>query len=510
MKSDSPRQSIAIQPLGDHLIIGAVWMIAMRWSLKVIGLANTLILVRLLTPEDFGLVAMAMIVVAFVNAINDMGLDMALIRKRDIYDSYYDTAWTISVAFGIINSAIIVFAAPYVASFYSNDRLAPVMYTMALLPFINSLMNPKLADYRREFLFSKEFTFHLISRIIALPLSIAFAVYLRNHWALVAGMLAQASVALLLGYAMRPYRPRFSLSEFRELFSFSIWIQVRTLGITLSQRLDQLVVGKISGEKELGGYQVSQDISTMATMEVVLPLSRALLPGYATIQGDIDRLSVAFFKVYSAHVILAMAISGGLVAIAKDLIPVVLGAQWVEFREVFQLLVIAGGMSAISSASGPVLVALGRVRIAALSSWIRTGFMAIGLSVVVIFSGGLVEIAFVRVLVSFAMLPVLLSITVIALKTRADPAIGAFFRPSVATTIMAATIIVIQSTIDFDSWIRLMIEIAVGAVVFAVTLLGLWRIAGQPEGIEHEVVSRVLGQVRRMKKRLTSNFKTIA
>jgi lipopolysaccharide exporter len=492
MVAEQPRQKSAPHndTLGDRLIVGATWMIGMRWGVRLIGMVNTLVLVRLLAPSDFGLVAMAMVVVAFVNAFNDMGLDMALIRAPNLQESHYHTAWTISLTFGSLNACVLLVMAPHVAAFFEDSRLTAVIIAMAALLFINSFNNPRLADFRRDFEFSKDFSYHLLSRLMSLPISISLAFYFQNYWALIAGTLFQAVVSLALSYYMRPFRPHLSFSAARELFGFSLWVQVRSVGLTLSNRIDQLFVGKFLSARELGGYQVMQEISDVATNEIVMPLGRALLPGYSRMQDDQNRLRSLFFKILGIHAILGIALAGGLWAISGDLVPLLLGEKWSEFAYLFQILVLSGGITAVSSSMGPVLVALNKVRVLAIYKWLQLGLTIIGLLIIGIFSGGLLHIAFLKTLVALINLFMLLGVTLRSINGTIRTTAMTMLRPVLSAILMIAVIGALQTTLTHTGWMRLLIEILLGGATFVVSIIAIWAAFGYPDGAERELVIR--------------------
>lgn len=477
--------------LGDKLLSGAVWMVAMRWLIRLLGLLNTFILVRLLTPTDFGTVAMAMIVVAFMQALNDMGLDMALIRTPELTEEHYHSAWTLTFLLGLLNSLILLGLAPFAAEFYEKPELLLILQIMAILPVMNGMNNIRLADFRRELKFKKEFTYNVMSRIIAFPISISLALYFRNYWALVAGMLIHQFVMLCMGYIVRPFRPRICFNKFKELFGFSIWVQVRSLGNTIAQRIDQLYIGKMLGASELGGYQVSQDITNMATDELILPVGRALLPGYAKIQQDQEALRAFFYNVFSISMILSLALGGGLFAISADLVPALLGESWVIFTNTFQILALASGLNGITSATGPILVALGKVKVLAISVWCRTLLSVLALSMVLASSGGLVTISLARLAVTISLLIGLLTVTLISIRGRWQDALRPLPRAILSTLLMIMAVFTLQDSGLFNIWIRLILEVILGGSVFLGTLFGLWWCSGCPNSVEQLILTRL-------------------
>jgi lipopolysaccharide exporter len=483
--------------LRSSMMHGAAWMFVMRMSVRFIGLVNTMILARLLAPEEFGLVAMAMIVVAFVDAFNDMGLDMALIRERDLPYSRYKTAWTLSVVVGAVNASLLAYAAPFVAAFYEDPRLENLIYAMALLPLINGMNNPRVADFRREMMFSKDFKHQIVSRLSAFPVAVIAAFVLQSYWALVVGMLANGVASLVVGYVMRPFLPTPSLVGWRKLLGFSIWVQIRSVGLVLASRFDQLVIGKTLDAGDVGGYRVCQEIAQMATVEAILPLGRALLPGYSALQDSEARRRRAFLMVLGGYGAIALALGGGLFCLSSEVIVLLLGAKWIEFAGVFQLLVVAAMLAAISGAGGPFLVSLGQVRTVALISWIRLGLVVAGLSAAVPLGAGLTEFASVRVLVSLVMLAVVLRACLVASGASAWELVAALHRPVLAMLAMGLMIEWGIPTVELNLILELVWKVFVGAVTYIVVLELLWLLGGRPDGFEKETNSRAWSLVRR-------------
>src|ERR1043165_9830156 len=115
-----------------NLLYGSALMIAMRWTTRLLGLISTLILVRLLTPDDFGVVAMAMVIVGLLEVFTHTSVDLALIRDRDPSRAHYDTAWTLEILQALALAAVLVVVAPWSARFFADERVTLVIYALAL------------------------------------------------------------------------------------------------------------------------------------------------------------------------------------------------------------------------------------------------------------------------------------------------------------------------------------------------------------------------------------------
>ncbi|MDW8356266.1 MAG: oligosaccharide flippase family protein, partial [Bryobacterales bacterium] len=183
-----------------------------------------LVLARLLVPADFGLVAMAMSVIAVLDLLTSFSFDVALIQKANLRREHYDTAWSLHFLLSCSCSLLVVAIAYPTAAFYGEPRLFEVMLALALAWFIAGFENVGIVDFRRLLNFRREFYFLAIRRALSFAITIGLTFTLRSYWALVIGTVAHRLIGVLLSYAMHPYRPRFSFATARELFSFSGWL----------------------------------------------------------------------------------------------------------------------------------------------------------------------------------------------------------------------------------------------------------------------------------------------
>ncbi|MDQ3444850.1 MAG: oligosaccharide flippase family protein, partial [Pseudomonadota bacterium] len=145
---------------------GAAWMLLARVAERGLGLVSLLILARVLVPADFGLIAMAMSVIAFVELASTFGFDLALIQREHLTREHYDTAWTLQIAFGLLSAALIVALAYPSAWFYDEPRVIPVMLVLAASRGVQSFENIGTVDFRRRMDFSREFRFSAWKKIV--------------------------------------------------------------------------------------------------------------------------------------------------------------------------------------------------------------------------------------------------------------------------------------------------------------------------------------------------------
>ncbi len=225
--------------IGGKLIKGSLWMIASRFGLRGLGFINTIILARILTPEDFGLVSLAMLSAGLIMLFSDISLESAILRRQKVSNNLIDTAWTISIIIGLVLSAIIFATAPLAAFYFNEPRIEPIMQLIAILPTLNAFNNIGFVLYSKELEFNKVFMRSLISKLLGVSASIAIAFCLKNYWALAFGMLTQSLITTVLSYLLHPYRPKFCLSAAKELRSDSINYLSKNISTFLKMKADE-------------------------------------------------------------------------------------------------------------------------------------------------------------------------------------------------------------------------------------------------------------------------------
>ncbi len=213
------------------MLHGSFWTVAMRWAIRLIGLGNTIILARLLSPADFGIVAMAMIFIGLLEMLNQTGQKQALIRLPYLTREHYDTAWTLSVLMGLAIGLIAFFLAPLTSIYFHDPRTIPVMQCLALRAAIGGIENIGPVAFRRDLEFRRTFLYGVYPKVASIIITVILAWIMRNYWALVYGILATQVALNILSYVMHPFRPRFSLSKLNDIWSYSIWTLLRNIGL---------------------------------------------------------------------------------------------------------------------------------------------------------------------------------------------------------------------------------------------------------------------------------------
>jgi O-antigen/teichoic acid export membrane protein len=465
------------------MIRGSGWMVLMRWIMRAIGLSSTLILARLLTPDDFGVVAMGLVLVGFLEVVGATNFDLAIISTPDPTRAHYDTAWTLQILSGLILGVAMILAAPLAAAYFAEPRLIALVRVLSLRSLLLGFVNIGIVDFRKSLNFAREFRFHASLKFLTAGTTVGLAFVLKDYWALIIGLVFGAAAEVALSFAMHPYRPRPSLARTAEIWSFSRWMVVFHTGTFARSKLDEIVIGGLSGATSLGTYHVASEFSTMPTNEVVMPLGRALFPGYARITYDPRTLAASFVEVLGLVTTFCFALGVGLAVTAEEFAMTVLGAKWRGTVPLIEWLALFGMLSGLGHCCGIFLIASGRARANAFLAWLHVLVLAPAL----VLAGpgvGLVGIAAIRTLVAGLMLTAALCCVTRASAVSAGQILGVLWRPAIASLLVAVAV----KSCSLDGlgppMIALGVHVLLGAIVFSTATLSLWWLAGRPDGVE--------------------------
>ncbi len=194
---------------------GAFLTVGMRWTDRLLGLVSTLVLARLLVPEDFGLVAMAMVIVGLLDVMLDLGVSAALIQNDRADDEDFHTAWTLRLVQSAVAAVLLVASAPAVSSYYGDPRVVAILQVIAFTVFVGGMENIGTVSFQRNMEFGRDFQFYFLKKLVAVVFTIGAAFALRSYWALVLGSLVSRLTGVGMSYWLSAFRARLSSARFR-------------------------------------------------------------------------------------------------------------------------------------------------------------------------------------------------------------------------------------------------------------------------------------------------------
>ncbi len=353
------------ESLANKVVRGGIWVFTLRITNRCLGFIRTIILARLLVPEDFGLIGIAMLAASTLASFSHTGFQSALIQKKDDIKTYLDVAWTTLAIRGIVLSAILFLSAPLIAEFFNSVQAELVIMVIAVNALIAGFGNIGIVFFQKDLQFKKQFIYDFSATIVDLVVSISLAFILRNVWALVWGGVAKNITRFCLSYILHSYKPRLSFSKdkFRDLFGYGIWISGSTILIFLITQGDDIFVGRMLGVTALGFYQMAYLLSNLPSTEITDVISRVTFPAYSKLQDDLMKIRDAYLKVLQVTAYVSIPLAGGIWVLSFEFTHIFLGEKWLPMVPAINILALAGAIGSISATTRPIFHGIGKPKV---------------------------------------------------------------------------------------------------------------------------------------------------
>ncbi|HVO90198.1 MAG TPA: oligosaccharide flippase family protein [Casimicrobiaceae bacterium] len=479
--------------LGTALVKGTLWSVSLRWVVKVLGIFSTLVLARLLAPDDYGVMAMAMLFVSFIDTFFSVSSEAVLLRDPNASRELIDSAWTLKVLQSAAVAVVVACISPLAALYFHDARVVPVMLVLCIGIAVSGLTSygPLLA--RKDLDFGLEVRLAVIAKTLSVAVTIALAYWLRNYWALVIGTVFGYSIGCVLSYVLHPYRGRFTLMRFGEIWRFSQWMLVAGIGQFFVRKADEFFVGRLGSASSLGLYSIAADLGQTITMEVSAPINRALLPVLAQINAASDRLREAMKKTLAASNLLILPAGFGLAAVAEQAVAVLLGDKWMPAAPMLAVFSIAWALRYMNGPYYVILMIRGDSRTLGLANWAEAGLLVVlGLALL---GYGVFGLVWARALTCIGSLVLWLGI---------GPSIGvslrdfwtAVWRPLVGAIAMAALLRLLPQGVWIAPLFDLALRIALGGLFYSAWVVASWMLLGRPDGLEARVIGALQSRWR--------------
>ncbi|MCS6921239.1 MAG: lipopolysaccharide biosynthesis protein, partial [Elioraea sp.] len=458
-------------------------------------IVSTLVLARLLVPADFGLVAMAMSVIAVLELITSFSFDVALIQKPQLRREHYDTAWTLNVLLSCACAGLVAVLAYPSALLYEEPRLFEVMLVLASGWLLSGFENTGIVDFRRVLDFRREFYFLAAKRVLGFGITVTLAIALRSYWALVIGTLAGRAIGVLLSYILHDFRPRPSLAATRELFAFSGWLLVNNLLLVAQAKVPHFVVGRVFGPDELGLYTVGSDIAQIPSADLLAPINRVVFPGLSRQAANPDQMRSTFLDVTAVTAVFAVPAAFGLAAVAQPLVLVLLGQKWLEAVPIVQTLAFVSAIYGVTSINGAAYLALGEPRFITTIATLRLALL-IPLVSLLTRSHGLQGAAFAELAAVVLGFGASAGMILWRLGIPARKFFARLWRPVAASAVMGHAVLALvdrwpAAASSLAALPLLLAAVALGIVIYFATLGLIWYVSGRPPGAERLLLDRL-------------------
>ncbi|MGA7161821.1 MAG: MOP flippase family protein [Bacteroidota bacterium] len=350
--------------LKSAAVSGAKWTTASSIAITLLQFLQVAILARLLSPSDFGLMGMIMVVLGFAQTYMDMGISNAIIHRQDTTRNQLSSLYWLNIFASVVIFAIILLISPLIVGFFREPKIASLLPWSALIFLITPI------GQQFQILLQKELSFRVLtvievsSGVIGCVTAVSFALGGAGVFSLIAGQLANTAGRsfMLAAIGLKRWRPRlhFRTGDLQGYLKFGIYQMGDNSVNYLNSNLDKLLIGSLLGAQSLGYYSIAWNLAIQPVLRINPIVTRVAFPVFAKVQNNIDVLRKGYLNVLKVLSVINFPLLLGMAAIAPVLIPVVFGQKWLPAVGLLQILALVSLLRSIGNPVGSLLLAKGR------------------------------------------------------------------------------------------------------------------------------------------------------
>lgn len=350
------------ESLKNKTVRGVGWSFIDNIASSGITFFVGIVLARLLTPEEYGIMAMIAIFIAISNSIVDSGFSNALIRKMNVNSIDYNTVFYFNLVVSIILYVLLYFAAPAISIFFKEPILREISRGIAWVLIINALSIIPRTIFIRNVNFKTQTKVSLISSISSGIVGIGMALLDMGIWSLVGQQLSRQLLNTLFLWIYSRWYPdwEFSKNSFKEMFGFGSKLLLSSLLDTIYRNIYYIIIGRFYTSTQLGQYTRAQQFETIFSSNLSSVVLRVTYPILSSIQEDSERLLKAYRKIVKTTMLVTFMCMLGLAAIAKPLIIILIGTKWLPVVVYLQIICFSGMLYPLHALNLTVLQVKGR------------------------------------------------------------------------------------------------------------------------------------------------------
>jgi len=371
-------------PLRALAVKSVAWYGATRIWGQAISWAVTILLARVLTPQDYGLFAIALSLLAFLELLQEFGLGTAIVQRQDLTPQQVDAVFWIVTTTSLVLTAITFVAAGPISAFYAEPRLAWTLRVLCLTFLLNSLgmvpYNLLTKDINLRYRSLAEACGSATSAVVAL----LFAFHGYGVWALVLGHLARAIILNSALAILAKWTPSLDVAfhGMRRVMTFGLQVAATHIAGSFNLALQTMILARLLGSRAVGLYSMSQSLAEGPHRISTAIINQVSLPVFSKLQRDDALLRIYYLKISKYLAAVSFPLQAGLVLVATDLIPLLLSDKWEGIVTLFQLFCIESAIVVTTLTSSPLLIARGRAdllfRLSTLSVFLHVLAVVVG------------------------------------------------------------------------------------------------------------------------------------
>lgn len=454
------------------LTSGILYIAMARYSGIIIAIITGAVLARLLTPAEYGIVALVTVFVSFFNLLSDFGLGPAVVQNQTLTDDDIKSIFLFSILLGFLMAGLFYMSAPVIARFYNKTELVQISRLLSLSILLHTLNIIPKALLQKALKFKQigilSLGVQIFSGIIAIYL--AFAGY--SYFALVYQSILSGLISLVLFYWLVPVKIqlRVKLESIKKIIRFSSFQFMFNVVNYFSRNADNILIGKFLGPAELGYYDKSYRLMMMPVANLTHVISPVLMPVLSKYHHDHEIIYRAYLKVVQILATIGFPLSVFLFFTANEIILIVYGSQWSETIPVFKLLAATIGFQMIISSSGSIFQAINRIDLMFISGLVGTVVLVGSISSGIFIGQNIISVGYGAVLgysVYFLIIFYLL------IKSALKKEISRFYKVLIFPIFIALVMSVFLRIFDRIEIANIFLTFVIKIFIFALTFLGL-------------------------------------
>ena len=454
---------------------GLTWTLLDTWGSQFLALIVFVLLARLLTQVDFGLVAFAAIFVTFAGLFVDQGLGDAIIQRPTLTRRQLDTAFWASMVTGTIIALLAIVLAIPIAIVLGQPQLQPIIQVLSVTFILSGLATVQTDLLRREMAFGSLAMRRLAAVAVGGVVGVAMAFLGFGAWSLVGQQIASAAMSVVMLWAVTPWRPsrQFSSADFRSLFGFGIRVVGGDVLNFISRNTDNLLIGVFLGVIPLGIYAVAYRILDTSQTLLVNAARKLIFPTFSRLQHDVDRIRRAYSRMNRASSALTLPGYVGLALVAQEATVTLFGSKWAAAGPVAAMLFLIGPVLTLQAFSGAIFNAVGRPDVTLRFRLVTTITNVVGFLLAVLIFRDILAVAAAFVIRGYLLLPLNLYWMRVYAHIEIREHLLELRGVAIATAAMAGAVLLVKLLLlhQVHDAILLLIEVAVGFAVFVLTLM---------------------------------------
>lgn len=474
--------------LKHKLIHGSAWTLLANVSAQAITFLVTVVLARLLTPGDFGIVAISAVFTGIITLFQDVGMGAALIQRKDIDEDYLSTSFSVSVIAGVILAVLLAAASPFIASFYNEAVLRDILLVSSIGFLLSPFTSIHTSILAKQLEFKKVAFITLGTQAASGAISVALALFGYGVWSMVLGKILSQPLLIPVVWAMVKWRPKPKLVMkcFRDLFGFSSNLLGFNLMNFFARNLDNLIIGKYLGAQMLGYYSVAYNLMLKPLQLISWSIGKVLFPVFSSIQEDKEQTRAMYLKIIRSISLLTFPMMTGLFMVAEEFMLTVYGETWRPAILPLKLLCIVGAVQSIGTTGGVIFNSQGRSDLT-----LKIGFVSASLIIACFIIG--IEWGLLGIIIAYiaAMVPVfflgqifvnrLIGLDMVTFFAALAPA-------ALCSALMVAVLIVVRSfnmvSLGLDVASVLVFLVIIGAASYVIFAAKVLKVAEVNEALQ--------------------------